>query len=57
MAEIQKTVVMLSGNGLNVRYVPTREYIFGTVAEMVDMVYPNQRGHVVLSKAFEASLR
>ena len=57
MAEIQKTVVMLSGDGLNVRYVPTREYMFGTVAEMADMVHPNQRGHVELSKAFEASLQ
>ena len=57
MAEIQKTVLLLSGDGLNVRYVPTREYMYGTVAEMVDMVHPNQRGHVELSKAFEASLK
>jgi hypothetical protein len=57
IAEIQKTVVMLSGDGLNVRYIPTRAFMFGTVAEMVDQVHPNERGHVELSKAYEAALR
>jgi lysophospholipase L1-like esterase len=57
IAEIQKTVMILSADGLNVRYVPTREYMFGTPAEMEDVVHPNPLGHTELSKAFEAGLQ
>lgn len=57
MAEIQKTVELLHGDGLNVTYVATRKYMFGTQAEIADEGgHPNALGDIELSHAFEASL-
>jgi len=56
IAEIQKTVILLNGDGLNVSYVPTRKFFFGTSAELEDQVHPNPFGQGELRKAYEASI-
>jgi hypothetical protein len=56
-AQIQATVTTFYGDGLDVRYVPTRKYMFATPAEMVDSLHPNQLGQTELSQAFLAGIQ
>ena len=57
MAEIENAVELLSGDALNITYIPTREYMFGTAAELADQVHPNAVGHKELSNAFLSGLK
>ncbi len=56
MAQIESAVELLNGDALNVAYIPTREYMFGTLAELEDNVHPNEAGHRELSNAFQSGL-
>ena len=57
MTEIENAVELLNGDALNIAYIPTREYMFGTAAELEDLVHPNAVGHKELSNAFLSGLK
>jgi hypothetical protein len=57
MVQIENAVEMLNGDGLNVAFIPTREYMFGTAAELADETHPNALGHRELSLAFLSGLK
>ncbi|WP_433969063.1 hypothetical protein [Tunturiibacter gelidiferens] len=53
--DIEADVNLFSADGLNVRLFDTRKYMFGTPAEMNDMLHPNRLGQMELSRSVEAS--
>ena len=54
--DIEANVALLSGDGLDIRFVPTQQFMHGTPAEMNDAVDPNVFGHTELAQAFESVL-
>ncbi len=52
--DIQATVAMFAGDGLNVIYAENHTYMFGTANEMNDELHPNVLGQSELRNAFEA---
>ncbi|MGF7180815.1 hypothetical protein [Tunturiibacter psychrotolerans] len=52
--DIEADVNLFSADGLNVRLFDTRKYMFGTPAEMNDMLHPNRLGQMELSRSVEA---
>jgi hypothetical protein len=55
-ADIQATVALLTGDGLDLRFVPTQSFMHATPAEMADFVHPNAVGLAEVAKAFETTL-
>jgi hypothetical protein len=53
---VRSVVATFAGYGLNVVYVPSRNFV-DAVAEMSDAVHPNDTGHKHLRDAFEASIQ
>ncbi len=52
--DIELDVSLFSADGLDIRLFDTREYMFGTAAEMSDSLHPNVLGQVELSQSVEA---
>jgi lysophospholipase L1-like esterase len=52
---IESTVALFAGDGLDVRLFDTHKYMFGASTEMLDELHPNPLGHIELSHAVEAS--
>jgi len=55
--QIENAVELLNGDALNITFIPTRDYMFGTSAELEDNVHPNEVGHRELSNAFQSGLK
>jgi hypothetical protein len=53
--DIEASVNLFSGDGLDVRLFDTRQYMFGTASEMNDSLHPDALGQVELSHSVEAS--
>lgn len=53
--DIEADVNLFAADGLNVKLFDTRQYIFGTSAEMSDALHPNALGQIELSHSVEAS--
>ena len=53
--DIEADEKLFSADGLDVRLFDTREYMFGTAAEMNDPLHPNVLGQIELSHSVEAS--
>lgn len=51
---IQQEIALLHSDGLDLRSVPTQQFLLGTSAEMSDTVHPNALGDVHLATAFES---
>jgi hypothetical protein len=56
IADIQANIALLQSDGLDVRFVPTRQYMFGTPAEMMDQRHPNALGLSEIAQAFLAAV-
>jgi lysophospholipase L1-like esterase len=56
-AEIQTNLRLFASDGMDVRFVPDRNYMFGTSSEMNDQLHPNVLGQQHLASAFSASLQ
>jgi hypothetical protein len=52
--DIETDVNILAADGLNVQLFDTRQYMFGTAAEMSDALHPNALGQIELSHSVEA---
>ena len=52
--DVQANVAIFAGDGLDVIYAENHTYMFGTPAEMSDVLHPNALGHSELRHAFEA---
>ena len=55
-ADIQANVALLAGDGLNLRLVPTRNWMRGAPEAMADAIHPNPLGHAQLATAFDSIL-
>ena len=55
-AAVQANAAQLAGDGLDVRFIPTRAFMTGTPAEMADCTIPNPLGSRHLADALEAVL-
>jgi hypothetical protein len=53
--DIEADVNLFAADGLNVKLFDTRDYMFGTAAEMSDSLHPNALGQIELSHSVEAS--
>jgi hypothetical protein len=53
-SDIQANVALLHSDGLDIRFAPTRGYMLGTPAEMMDSRHPNALGLSELAQAIEA---
>ena len=51
---IQQDIALLAADGLDLRVVPTENFMLGTAAEMADSVHPNALGDMHLTAAFES---
>ena len=51
-ADIQSNVALLRSDGLDIRFVPTHQYMFATPAEMEDPRHPNALGFSEIAQAF-----
>ncbi len=49
---IQSTVTQFQADGLDVRLIPTQQYMLGTAAEMSDSIDPNSLGQTHFTEAF-----
>ncbi|ADV84404.1 SGNH/GDSL hydrolase family protein [Terriglobus saanensis] len=55
--EIKANIKLFASDGMDVRFVPDRSYMFGTSAEMNDPLHPNILGQQHLASAFLAALQ
>ena len=55
-ADIQANITLLQPDGLDIRFVPTQQFLFATPAEMMDPVHPNAVGLAELAAAFGAAI-
>ena len=53
--DIEADINLFAADGLNVRLFDTRQYMFGTAAEMSDALHPNALGQLELSHSVETS--
>ena len=54
-ADIQANITLLRTDGLDIRFVPTQQFMFATPAEMMDSTHPNALGLAELASAFKAN--
>jgi lysophospholipase L1-like esterase len=52
--DIEADVSLLSADGLDIKLVDTRKFMFGSASEMSDALHPNTLGQKELSNAFES---
>ena len=52
-ADIQANIALLRADGLDIRFVPTQQFLYATPAEMMDSTNPNALGLSELAAAFQ----
>ena len=55
-ADIQTNIALLQSDGLDIRFVPTQQFMLATPAEMVDTKHPNAVGLAELAAAFSSAI-
>ena len=55
-ADIQADIALLTADGLDLRLVPTQNFMVGAPDAMSDQIHPNSLGHTQLAAAFDSIL-